>query len=94
MLMYKEHVLIMNEKEVTTVLSTINRNRKMFDYVYVDYLNDADDIDKWYIRFKAFDKSWTNILDTLNRLGTITIKVKSDGKDKLHEHIYFERRGE
>lgn len=87
----RKRCLIMEEKDVTTVLSAINRHQGYFsnDYKIVKNCGWAKDPDKWVVKFNASEKEWGLIATDLSKLGEITVKVKPGGTTDL----YFKKEG-
>ena len=82
----KRRYLIVEEADVTTVLTAINRHQGFFSN------NDKltgncgwkNEPTKWYVRFYASDKQWGKIAGELSKLGDITVIVAPSGATELH----------
>lgn len=82
--------LVVEENEVTTVLSVINRHQGFFsnDSKIVKNCGWAKDPSKWVIQFYATEREWGLMTTDLSKLGEITVKVKPGGTTDL----YFTRK--
>ena len=82
----KRRYLIVEERDVTTVLMAINNTRGIFSN------NDEvtgncgwkDEPSKWYVRFYASDKQWGRIAGELSKIGTINVHVAPGGATELY----------
>ena len=92
MLYQKRRYLIMEESDVTTVLSAVNRHQGYFsnDNKIVKNCGWAKDPNKWVVRFNASEREWGQIATDLSKLGDITVKVKPGGTTDL----YFTKKKE
>ena len=81
----KRRYLVVEEKDVTTVLTTINRNQGFFSNHDKNTGNCgwANDPTKWYIRFFASDRQWGKIAGELCETGNITVSVSPGGTTEL-----------
>lgn len=81
----KRRYLIVEEKDVTTVLTTINRHQGFFsnNNKLVGNCGWAKEPSKWYVRFYASDKEWSLIAGDLAKLGAIAVKVTPGGTTDL-----------
>lgn len=86
----KRRNLVVEEKDVTTALSTINRHQGFFsnDNKIVRNCGWAKDPSKWVIQFNATEREWGLMTVDLSKIGDITVKVKPGGTTDLH----FERK--
>lgn len=78
--------LIVEEADVTTVLTAVNRHQSFFgrnDNLTGNcgWKNEAT---KWYVRFYATDKQWGKIAGELSKLGNITVFVTPSGATELY----------
>lgn len=83
--------LVVEENDVTTVLTAINRNQGFFsnDNKIVKNCGWTKDPSKWVIQFYSTEREWGLITTDLSKLGEITVKVKPGGTTDL----YFTRKG-
>lgn len=81
-----ERKLIVEEKDVTTVMAVINRHHSFFSNKKMTTGNCGwkDQPDKWYIYFYASGKEWGSIVGELSTLGNITVDVTPRGATVLH----------
>lgn len=77
--------LIMDEKDVTTVLAVINRNQGFFSLKdkRVDTCGWKDDPGKWFVGFYASRREWGRIATELGKLGTLNVKISPAGTTNL-----------
>lgn len=88
----KRRCIIVEEADVTTVLTAITRNRG-----FLGSSNNAttgncgwkNEPTKWYVRFNATRKQWGKIAGDLKKLGNFTVTVSSGGTTEL----YYKRNG-
>lgn len=82
----KRHYLIVEETDVTTVLTVINRHQSFFgnNDKLTGNCGWKNDPTKWYVRFYASDKQWGKIAGELSKLGNITVNVTPSGATALH----------
>lgn len=90
-LFQKRRNLVVEETDVTAVLTVINRHQGFFsnDNKIVKSCGWAKDPSKWVIQFYATEREWSLMTTDLSKLGEITIKVKPSGTADL----YFTRKG-
>lgn len=82
----KRRYLIVEESDVTTVLTIINRHQGFFSN------NDKltgncgwkNEPSKWYVRFYASDREWGRIAGELSKLGNIYVNVTPGGTTELY----------
>lgn len=86
----KRFMLVMEEKDVTSVLKVINRHQGYFsdDLKIVRDNVLPKDPDKWIIKFNASSKEWSRITTDLNEIGDIVVKVSPGGASDM----YFTRK--
>lgn len=92
MFMYqKRRNLIVEEKDVTTVLMAINQHQGFFsnDNKIVRNCGWEKEPDKWVLRFYASEREWGLMTTDLAKIGEITVKVKPGGTTDL----YFIKKG-
>lgn len=82
----KRHYLIVEEADVTTVLTAINRHQGFFSNndkltANCGWKNEPT---KWYVRFYASDKQWGKIAMELSMLGKIYVNVSPGGTTELY----------
>lgn len=82
----KDRILIVEKKDVTTVLSVINRRRIESDY-NIGKCGWANAPSKWFVKFYASNREWESIANDLLKNGTITLHTRTSGTIDL----YFER---
>lgn len=89
MLNSKRRYLIVEESDVTTVLSVINNHQGFFSNSDKKTGNCGwkDKPTKWYVKFNASDRQWGRIAGELSRLGRINVNVTPGGTTEL----YFEK---
>ena len=82
----KRRYLIVEEIDVTTVLTVINRHQSILgnNEKLTGNCGWKNDPTKWYVRFYASDKQWGKIAGELSKLGNITVKVTPSGATELH----------
>lgn len=82
----KRRYLIVEESDVTTVLTVINRHQGFFSKSEKNTGNCGwkDDPSKWYVRFYASDKEWGRIAGELSSLGRINVHVSPSGTTELY----------
>lgn len=86
----KKRYLIVEENDVTAVLSAINHNQGFFsnENKLVENCGWADEPTKWFIRFYASKREWSRMTKDLSELGEITVKVAPGGTTDM----YFTRK--
>lgn len=83
----KSRHLIMDEKDVTTVISAINKGHQ---YQFMSgNCGWALEPTKWFIIFKANDKQYGEVLKNLKKTGEFHIEVSPNSRQV---DLYFERR--
>ena len=82
----KRRYLYVNEADVTTVLSVINKHQGFFSNNNKTTGNCGwkDEPTKWYVNFYATDKQWGRIASELSRLGKIYVNVTPAGATELY----------
>ena len=86
----KRHNIIVEEKDVTTVLLVINRHQGYFSdkNKLVGYCGWEEEPTKWFIRFGASFRDWRHMVRELNEFGTITTGVDHG----IITDLYFVRK--
>lgn len=88
----ERHGFIMVEKDVTTVLSVINRNSTFIDNIIMDYgignCSWADTPDMWFVNFVCIDKTYGKIISELSQIGRIKPIARPN---KKIVDLYFEK---
>ena len=82
----KRRKLIVDEADVTTVLTTINRHQGFFSNNNKTTGNCGwkNDPSKWYVHFYASDRQWGKIAGELSALGEIRVNVTPGGATELY----------
>lgn len=82
----RRRYLILEEKDVTTVLTAINNHQRLFSKKDKDAgsCKWKDDPTKWYVRFYASDKQWGSIAGELSNIGKIYVNVTPDGTTQMY----------
>lgn len=82
----KRRYLIVDEKDVTTVLTVINRHQGFFSNndKLAENCGWANEPTKWYVRFYASDREWGRIAGELSKLGKIYVNVTPGGATDLY----------
>ena len=82
----RRRYLIVEEKDVTTVLAAINNHQGLFSNNDKNTGNCGwkDDPAKWYVRFYASDRQWGRIAAELSKLGKIQVTVTPGGATELY----------
>lgn len=79
---------IVEEKDVTTVLTTINQHTK-FQHLLVGNCGWGEgEESKWYVVFDASNKQYGKIVADLSELGEFRLNVRPS---KNRTDVYFER---
>lgn len=78
---------IVDEQDVTTVITVINRYRKYAD-MRVGNCGWLEEPNKWFIMFDACNEDYGHIVDELNKLGTFRLNVSPSF---TVVELYFER---
>lgn len=86
MLNNKRRYIIVEEADVTTVLTAINRHRGFFSSTdnITGNCGWKDEPTKWYVRFSASNKQWGKIAGELSKLGNIIVNVTPRGATDLY----------
>lgn len=88
----KRRCIIVEEADVTTVLTAINRTRGFFgssNNATTGNCGWKNEPTKWYVRFYATSKQWGKIAAELRKLGKFTVDVSTGGTTEL----YYKRNG-
>lgn len=82
----KKRDLIVEEKDVTTVMTVINNHQGFFSNNSKNTGNCGwkDNPTKWYVRFYASDRQWGRIAGELSRLGRIYVNVTPGGTSEMY----------
>ena len=82
----KRRILIVEENDVTLVLSVVNSHQGFFSNDNKIVRNCGWDTDptKWVIKFNASEREWGLMAEDLSKLGEIAVKVKPSGMTDLH----------
>ena len=82
----KRRYLIVEEKDVTTVLSVINHHQGLFSNHDKNTGNCgwANEPTKWYVKFFASDRQWGKIAGELCNFGSIMVNVTPGGTTELY----------
>jgi hypothetical protein len=82
----KKRDLIVEEQDVTTVLSVINNHQGLFGNNSKNTGNCRwkDQPTKWYVRFYTSDKRWKRIVGELSTLGRIYVNVTPGGTTEMY----------
>lgn len=82
----RKQYLIVEEQDVTTVLSVINRHQGLFSNNSKNTGNCGwkDEPTKWYVRFYASDRQWGRIAGELSKIGKIYVNVTPGGTTELY----------
>lgn len=86
MFFHKSRELIVEEKDVTTVLTAINNHQGFFSNTnkHVGNCGWNDDATKWYVTFYASAREWGRTMGDLSKIGEINVKVRPGGKTDLY----------
>ena len=78
--------LIVDESDVTTVLTAINRHQGFFSNNDKKTGNCGWEKDptKWYIDFHSTDREWGRIAGELSKLGKIYVNVAPSGTSEMY----------
>jgi hypothetical protein len=82
----KKRKLVMEETNVTSVLTVINRHQGFFsndNKIVRNYMLPKDP-SKWVIKFNASDKEWSLMTADLSKIGEIIVKVTPGGTTDLY----------
>lgn len=82
----KSREFIVDEKDVTAVISVINEHRIFYD-TRVGNCGWADEPDKWFIVFSVNDKRYGEIVKDLKGIGKFNLDIRPGGQ----VDIRFER---
>lgn len=82
----KRRTLVVEEKDVTTVLTAINQHQGFFsnDSKIVRNCGWENEPEKWVVKFNASEREWGRMAEDLHKLGEITVKVKPSGTTDLY----------
>ena len=82
----KRRCLIVEEVDVTTVLTAISKHQKFFSNKEKTTENCGwkNAPSKWYVKFYASDREWGRIAGELSEIGKIQVKVTSTGTTDLY----------
>ena len=82
----KKRELIVEEKNVTTVLDAINRHQGLFSNNNKTTGNCglASEPTRWYVRFYASDRQWGRIAEELSKTGRFEVTVSKGGTAELY----------
>lgn len=91
MAIQKRRMLVVEEIDVTRVLTIINRHQGYFsdDTKIVKNYELKNDPSKWVIKFNASDREWKLMTKDLGEIGEIIVKVTPGGTTDM----YFIRTG-
>ena len=78
----KEREFIVEEKDVTSVLTVVNREAKFISY-HIGNCGWANHPNKWFITFYATDKKYGRIMKGLTENGKFTVDVRPGGQVDL-----------
>lgn len=77
---------IVEEKDVTTILSIINQHQ-LYDTFKVGNCGWAEEPTKWFITFSTTDKTYGKIVKEMMKIGTLMVDIGPGG----HVDLVFER---
>ena len=82
----KRRYLIVEESDVTTVLTVIIRHQGFFsnNEKLAENCGWEKEPTKWYVRFYASDREWGRIAGELSKLGGIYVNVSPSGTTELY----------
>ncbi len=82
----KKRQLIVEESDVTTVLTVVNKSRGFFSNTDTLTGNCGFEHDpkKWYVRFWANDREWGRIATELSKTGRIYVSIDQRGGTDLY----------
>lgn len=82
----KRRYLVVDEKDVTTVLAAINHHRGFFSNseIGTGSCGWKNEPTKWYVNFYASDKEWGRIAGELSKIGKICVNVAPNGTTDLY----------
>ena len=83
---HKRHELIVEEKDVTTVIKVINEQYWFFSNTLkrVGACGWSDEPTKWYVEFYASAREFRRAMKNLSELGGISVKVGPRGTTDLY----------
>ena len=86
MAIQKRHTLVIEERDVTFVLTIINKHQGYFsdDTKIVKNYGLTNDPTKWVIKFNASDKEWKRMTKDLGEFGEIIVKVTPGGTTDMY----------
>lgn len=73
----KDRKFIVNEKDVTAVITVVNKHRRSYE-IETNNCGWADEPEKWFIAFDACDEEYGHIVADLNKLGSFKLDVSSN----------------
>lgn len=81
----KRRIIVVEEKDLTTVLAVLNNHRGFFDSKEktIENCGWADEPTKWFIKFDASNKHWGRIADELKQFGKFYVNVTRRGTTDL-----------
>ena len=82
----KRRYLVVEERDVTFVLTAINHHQGFFsnDNKIVKNCGWENDPSKWIIKFNASEREWGLMTTDLCKVGAITVIVKPSGTTDLY----------
>lgn len=83
----KDRKFIVNEKDVTAVVTVVNKHRRSYE-IETNNCGWADEPEKWFIAFEACDEEYGHIVDELNKLGKFSLNVSPSF---VVVSLYYER---
>lgn len=73
--MSKKREIIVNEKDVLHVLDGLNTHLTAIPKIRVGSCEWESESDAWFVRFKASNKRWVNLIGYLSNFGDFRIEV-------------------
>jgi hypothetical protein len=82
----KRRYLIVEESDVTSVLTVINRHHGFFSKTDKNAGNCGwdKDLSKWYVSFYASNREWGRIVGELGKLGRIYVNTTPIGTTEMY----------
>ena len=74
----KTRTFIVEEKDVTTVLSLIGLEAGVYRYVIENLKQENDSDNGWLIEFTCTERKYGAVVKSLTEIGTITLDVRPD----------------
>lgn len=74
MLFNNHRSIIVDEENVTKVLTVVNAQLSIGTALMVKNCAWADEPNKWFVAFDASNSRWTKIVDQLKTIGKVTVK--------------------